>query len=149
MIAMHPEVQLKIVQELKEVFGTADAPVDYDSLNNLVYLDLVLKETMRLFPVLPVSARKSTDEFEIGETAGFYSHSLIDLETYSISFTGEYTIPAGATIIVDAFTVQRNKKYWGEDAGYFRPERFEPQNFEKIHPYAYIPFTGELLRASV
>jgi cytochrome P450 family 4 len=67
MIALHPEVQEKIAQELKEVFGTVDAPVDYDSLNQLVYLDLVLKETMRLYPVLPVSARKSTDEFEIGK----------------------------------------------------------------------------------
>lgn len=44
--------------------------------------------------------------------------------------------------MIDSFSVQRNKKYWGDDADQFKPERFEPQNFEKVHPYAYIPFTG-------
>lgn len=59
-----------------------------------------------------------------------------------ISYLGDYTVPSGATVMIDSFSVQRNKKYWGDDADQFRPERFEPQNFEKVHPYAYIPFTG-------
>lgn len=67
MLAMHPEVQQKVVHELKEVYGTDDATINYNSLSQLVYLDMVIKETMRLFPVLPVSARKSTDEFQIGK----------------------------------------------------------------------------------
>lgn len=67
MLAQHSEIQRKVVQELKEVFGTADTTIDYESLSNLTYLDMVLKETMRLFPVLPVSARKSAEEIEIGK----------------------------------------------------------------------------------
>lgn len=65
MLAIHPDVQRKVVNELKEVFGSADTNIVYDSLNKLAYLDMVFKETMRLFPVLPLSARKSTDEFDI------------------------------------------------------------------------------------
>jgi len=122
MLAMHPEVQRKAVVELKEVFGSADARIDYDSMNNLIYLDMVIKETMRLFPVLPLSARKTSDEIQIGE----------------------FTIPANATVVVDAISVQRSKKFWGEDADLFRPERFEPESFEKIHSYAFIPFAGGL-----
>jgi cytochrome P450 len=72
------------------------------------------------------------------------SITRVDLGINLLTFgAGEYTIPAGATIVVSAFNVQRNKKYWGEDANDFRPERFEPANFEKVHPYAYIPFTGD------
>jgi docosahexaenoic acid omega-hydroxylase len=67
MLAMFPEVQQKVVDEMKEVFGSVDAPIDFDSLNRLTYLDLVVKETMRLFPVLPVSARETTDEVEVGK----------------------------------------------------------------------------------
>lgn len=67
MLAMHSDVQQKVVQELKEVFESADATIDYDSLSKLTYLDMVLKESMRLFPVLPVSSRKATEEFQIGD----------------------------------------------------------------------------------
>lgn len=66
MLAIYPEVQKKVVQEIKEVFGKEDDEINYSSLNNLVYLDMVFKEVMRLFPVLPVSARKSSEEIEIG-----------------------------------------------------------------------------------
>lgn len=67
MLALHPEVQEKVVRELKEVYETADATIDYNSLSKLKYLDMIVKETMRLFPVLPLSARKTTEEFEIGK----------------------------------------------------------------------------------
>jgi cytochrome P450 len=65
MLAMHPEVQQKAVDEIKEVFGTSDESIDYETLNRLTYLDYVVKETMRLFPVLPVSARETTAEVEV------------------------------------------------------------------------------------
>jgi cytochrome P450 len=69
MLALHPEIQDKVVRELKQVYGTADATINYNNLNSLTYLDMVVKETMRLFPVLPISARKVTDEFDIGESS--------------------------------------------------------------------------------
>lgn len=71
MLGMHPEVQEKVVVELKEVFGDADTAIDYNSLGKLPYLEMILKETMRLFPVVPVGARKSTSEFQIGEANNY------------------------------------------------------------------------------
>lgn len=68
MLAMFPGVQRKVVEEIQQVFGTVDSPVDYDSLNRLTYLDYIVKETMRLFPVLPVSARETTGEIEVGKS---------------------------------------------------------------------------------
>lgn len=57
-------------------------------------------------------------------------------------YSGDKTIPSGATIVLSIFKVQRDEKYWGSDANQFNPERFERENFKKIPPYAYIPFTG-------
>jgi cytochrome P450 len=57
-------------------------------------------------------------------------------------FKGGKILPKGATLVISTFNVQRNPDYWGHDANKFRPERFEPENFLKVPPYAYIPFTG-------
>jgi cytochrome P450 len=51
-------------------------------------------------------------------------------------------VPNGSVFLIPVLEVHRNKSIWGEDAMEFKPERFEPENFKKIHPYAYIPFSG-------
>lgn len=57
MIARHPEVQQRIVDELKQVFSSPDTPFDYDSLKQLVYLDRVIKESIRVYPVVPFAVK--------------------------------------------------------------------------------------------
>lgn len=138
MLGLHPEVQQKAAEELAHVFGSSEENISSESLSRLNYLDVVIKETMRLFPVLPLSARQSTGEFDIGKLG----RKLCDNFEITFLFSGNYTIPSGATVLISSFQVQRNPKYWGEDANKFRPERFEPEAFKKVHPYAYIPFTG-------
>jgi cytochrome P450 family 4 len=45
-------------------------------------------------------------------------------------------------LVLPTLEIHRDKKIWGEDALEFKPERFESENFRKIHPYAYFPFSG-------
>ena len=42
------------------------------------------------------------------------------------------------------FYLHRNPKHWGNDAHLFKPERFEDKSIKNVHPYAFIPFTGEM-----
>lgn len=120
MLAMHKDVQQKVIDEIDSVFNGGTTTPDFDSIHKLDYLDMVIKETMRLFPVLPITAREAEDEVTLGDQ----------------------TIPKGTILGVYAFGTQRSKKYWGEDADLFRPSRFEPENISKVHQYAFIPFTG-------
>lgn len=60
-----------------------------------------------------------------------------------------HTIPPDAMILLNILKVQRNVKYWGEDAEKFIPERFEHENFKKIHSHAYLPFTSKLTKSIV
>lgn len=120
MLAMHKHVQKKVMNELHEVFSSIDDPIDFDVTNKLPYLEMVIKETLRLFPISAFTLRTSTDDFELDG----------------------YNIPAGTNFFLSVFKLHRNPKYWGEDAGEFKPERFEPDKIRNIHPYAYVPFSG-------
>lgn len=57
MLAMHPKIQEQFVNELKTVFTDQNEEVRYKHLQELSYLDRILKEVMRLFPPAPIIAR--------------------------------------------------------------------------------------------
>ena len=120
MLAMHQDVQEKVLQEIEVVFNSVDEEVDNLKLNELPYLEMVIKECMRLFPVLPMTGRHCSKDIELNTC----------------------TIPAGCTIMINIYNAQRCTKSWGEDAHLFKPERFSQEHFSKIHPYAYIPFSA-------
>lgn len=59
MIALHPEVQEKLIAELQEIFYSPDVPFGYDQLKGLAYMDRVIKETVRLYPIVPFAIKEA------------------------------------------------------------------------------------------
>ncbi|XP_044010891.1 probable cytochrome P450 4ac1 [Aphidius gifuensis] len=116
MIAMHQEVQDKIREEVNEIVG--DELINENVLNNLTYIDMTLKEIIRLFPITPLLGRVTNDDLKLTS----------------------YTLPKGCSIALLAFGVQRNPNYWIEPDK-FNPERFTPENSKNRPNYAYIPFS--------
>jgi cytochrome P450 len=53
LLATHTEIQEKVFEELKEVFYSEDVEINYDNLNKLDLLERVIKESLRLCPVVP------------------------------------------------------------------------------------------------
>lgn len=54
--------------ELKDVFGDSDRLVTFEDLQNLNYLEQVIKETWRLYPPIPFIGRKPTADLELGRS---------------------------------------------------------------------------------
>ncbi|KAI5645178.1 cytochrome p450 domain-containing protein [Phthorimaea operculella] len=117
MLARHAQTQEKVYEELQEVFGDSDRPLVPEDLQSLKYLDIVIKESIRLYPPSVTVLRRATKDLELP--------------------TGE-TVLEGCGIMVNIWAVHRNPEYWGADADEFRPERFlEPLK----HPAQYMPFS--------
>uniref|UniRef100_A0A182Q961 Cytochrome P450 n=1 Tax=Anopheles farauti TaxID=69004 RepID=A0A182Q961_9DIPT len=120
-LAKHPEVQLKVWHECQEVLGNdPNRPVTLGDLQRLHYLELVIKETLRLYPSVPIIARKSTAEVTLGGK----------------------TIPAGTTVIVGVYQMGRDERHFPEPLE-FRPERFTTEtSVDRANPYRYVPFSA-------
>uniref|UniRef100_A0A6G1SC58 Cytochrome P450 3A4 n=1 Tax=Aceria tosichella TaxID=561515 RepID=A0A6G1SC58_9ACAR len=86
------------------------------------YLEWVLKESLRLLPPAPIGCSRTI--------------------TRDIPIEGGYIVPAGTFVHTNAFIIHRLKKYWGDDADEFRPERW--QDTSNHHPCQYIPFGAGL-----
>ncbi|XP_058806266.1 cytochrome P450 4C1-like [Phymastichus coffea] len=122
MLASHPEIQAKVYEELREIYGSEDpcaAPVKYEDLYRMEYTERVIKETMRIFPVGPLLVRRVTDDLNIGE----------------------FTLTKGSSVVLGIIKTHRNEEIW-KDPMTFNPDRFLPEECAKRHPYAYIPFSA-------
>lgn len=80
MLAMHPEIDAKVEQEIFENYTPGDE-IDYELLKRFEYLDMVIKETLRVFPVAPLTARENMEDVHIGKidfSVIFYNFSNLN-----------------------------------------------------------------------
>ncbi|XP_049866219.1 cytochrome P450 4d2-like [Pectinophora gossypiella] len=117
MLARYPEVQDKVYEELKEVLKDLTKPIVAEDLPHLKYLEVVIKETLRLYPPAPIIARQITED---------------------ITVPSGYHLVGGTSVIVHIWALHRNPAYWGADAEQFRPERFLTP---LTHPAQFMPFS--------
>ncbi|EFA04629.1 cytochrome P450-like protein [Tribolium castaneum] len=118
LLANNPEVQEKVLSEQKELFGDEKNPcVTYQELQNMKYLEYVIKETLRLYPSVPVIGRYLKEDTTFGDRV----------------------ISAKTNVAIFIYGIHRNPDYFPEPEK-FIPERFE--NMTNLPPYAYIPFSA-------
>lgn len=115
-LATHPDVQQKLQEEIDTTFPNK-APPTYEALVQMEYLDMVLNETLRLFPVAGRIERVCKKDVEINGVL----------------------IPKGTVVMMPSIVLHRDSAFWPEPEE-FRPERFSKQNKDSINPYIYLPF---------
>ncbi|NXG35436.1 CP3A9 protein, partial [Dromaius novaehollandiae] len=115
-LATHPDVQQKLLEEIDSVLPNK-APLTYEAVMQLEYLDMAVNETLRLFPLGGRLERTCKKSIEINGV----------------------TIPEGVVVVIPPYTLHRNPEHWPEPEE-FRPERFSKENKEAIDPYTFLPF---------
>ncbi|XP_063709174.1 cytochrome P450 4C1-like [Culicoides brevitarsis] len=66
MLAMHPDIDRKVYEEISSVYQPGDA-LDAEIVKKMTYLDMIVKETLRLFAIIPASMRESLVDTHVGE----------------------------------------------------------------------------------
>lgn len=63
---MHPEIQDRVYAEIIEVLGNSNRSITVEDLPKFVYLEMVLKETLRLFPIAALLGRTLSEDIKLG-----------------------------------------------------------------------------------
>ena len=117
LLAKNPDKVEKLRAELMQVVG--DRSVDVDDLPNLPYLEMVVKESLRLLPSVWAYARQAQRDLVIEG----------------------YEIKKGQTVTISHIAMGRNPEYY-EDPEEFRPERWTRELERSLPRGAYTPFAG-------
>ncbi|KAK7247479.1 hypothetical protein RIF29_42362 [Crotalaria pallida] len=114
----HPRVMKKLQMELETMVGMK-RKVEESDLDKLEYLDMVIKESMRVHPVAPL---------------------LVPHQSMEDCMVGDFFIPKKSKVIVNAWAIMRDPSAWA-DPEKFLPERFEGSNIDvRGHDFQLIPF---------
>ncbi|CRK93146.1 CLUMA_CG006508, isoform B [Clunio marinus] len=121
MLGVHQDIQEKVMKEQKAIFGNSTRDITFADTTEMKYLERVILETLRLYPPVPIIARKINTDLKL------VSQDLV--------------IPAGATVVIGTFRIHRRPDI------YNNPEKFDPDNFlpertQHRHYYSYIPFSA-------
>ncbi|KAL6261410.1 hypothetical protein P5V15_006504 [Pogonomyrmex californicus] len=119
LLANNPKWQEKCIAELNEIFGEDKRLPTMQDLREMKCLDMCIKESLRLYPSVPLFARTLGKDVKIGK----------------------YVIPAGCGVFIAPYCTHRLPHHFPEPHD-FKPERFKLENSEERHPYAYIPFSA-------
>jgi len=107
--------QEKLREEVDRVLG--DRPAEVGDLKEMPYLDLVVKESMRILPAVWTFMRAPRED----------------------EVVGGYRIPKGEVLLISPYVTHHDARFF-VDPDVFRPERFVREEAETFAPGAYIPF---------
>lgn len=129
-LARHPEVQQRLRDEIREteraIRARGGSDFTANDLDNMQYLQAVIKESMRYHPALYQNYRLAARD---------------DVLPLSKPITGrdgteitKLPIAKGTKIILSIAAYNRNREVWGEDAHEYRPERWLENGQERKGP---------------
>jgi len=115
----NPDVMDKAQAEVRRVFDNV-SPQDHEAkMDELHYIKMVIKESLRLNPVVPL---------------------LIPHLCRETCNVGGFQVTEGTRVMINAWAMARSPEYW-HDAEKFRPERFEDGMLDfKGSRFEYLPF---------
>lgn len=117
LLAKHPDVRQKLHEEIDHTLQ--GRPPAIEDLPHLTLTNLIIQETLRLYPPAWIIGRQAIEDDHIG---GF-------------------SIPAGSGVLISPYIIHRHPVYW-DNPDTFDPWRFAEEGNGDRPRYAYLPFGG-------
>lgn len=114
------EIQRRVQSEVDVIFSSEkDRYATVEDLKEMKFLECCIKESLRLFPSVPIIGREVHKEFCVGGNV----------------------VPEGSIVVIFSYMLHRDPRSFPKPEE-FLPERFLPENSSRRHPFAYVPFSA-------
>jgi len=117
LLSQYSNVEKKLHDEIELVLGNRIPTVD--DIPKLQYTEMVLRESMRIFPPVWTMGRRVENDYSVGE----------------------YTIPAGSSILMCQYVMHHDPRYY-EKPEEFNPDRWTDDFKTRLPRFSYFPFGG-------
>ncbi|XP_046959650.1 uncharacterized protein LOC124529785 [Vanessa cardui] len=124
-LALHPEVQDRLAKEIREHHAKNRGKLDFNSIQNMTYMDMVTSEVLRLWPPAVALDRICTKDYNLGKP--------------NDKAEKDFIMRKGEVLWIPVWCIHHDPKYFPNPYK-FDPERFSNENKHKINPMAYMPF---------
>ncbi|XP_061401505.1 cytochrome P450 6a9-like isoform X2 [Musca vetustissima] len=118
-LAQNQEVQDKARREVMEKLEKYQGELSYECLKDMQYLEQILSETLRLYPVIPTLIRSTKYDYRVPNSP--------------------YTLEKGTQVAIPVYSIHHDPEYYNKP-NEFNPSHFDPQHTEQRHSCAYLPF---------
>ncbi|CAB3238026.1 unnamed protein product [Arctia plantaginis] len=124
-LAVNPDIQDRLAKEIRDHNVKNGGKFDFNSIQNMKYLDMVVSELLRLWPPGVALDRQCTKDYNLGRP--------------NKNAEKDFIVRKGTGITIPVYAFHRDPKFFSNPEK-FDPERFSEENKHKINPFAYMPF---------
>ncbi|XP_058988254.1 cytochrome P450 6A1-like, partial [Musca domestica] len=118
-LARHPELQDRVRDEIHAVLEEFNNELCYEACMKMTYLDQIISEINRMYPIFSYLERVTTVDYRIPNT--------------------KHVLEKGTRIFIPIRSIHYDPEIY-DSPEEFRPERFEPAEIKQRHPQSYLAF---------
>uniref|UniRef100_A0A1I8NN27 Cytochrome P450 n=1 Tax=Stomoxys calcitrans TaxID=35570 RepID=A0A1I8NN27_STOCA len=119
-LAQNQDVQQRAREEIISVLERHNQEFSYECMKDMVYVDQIMQETLRLYSSLSVLNRSA-------------------LEDYVVPGNPKYVIKKGMPVLIPAAAIHRDERYYPQP-NVFNPDNFSPEMVKERDSILYLPF---------
>uniref|UniRef100_A0A182JKW9 Uncharacterized protein n=1 Tax=Anopheles atroparvus TaxID=41427 RepID=A0A182JKW9_ANOAO len=122
-LTVNRDVQDKLYEEIRETKESlGGGPLTYDAVQKMQYMDMVVSEALRMWAPAPSTDRICVRDYVVDDGENL-----------------RFTIDKGTVVFIPIAGLHHDPRYYPNPQK-FDPERFSPENRDKINPSTYLPF---------
>ncbi|XP_055696558.1 cytochrome P450 6A1-like [Lutzomyia longipalpis] len=118
-LALHQDIQDKARKEVNRILEKYNSQYTYEACMEMKYIDQIIKETLRMHPIVPNLVRTLTKDYKIPDR--------------------DYVFKKGTFFSIPVFGIHRDADIYPEP-NKFDPDRFTEENIKNRHQFSWLPF---------